>query len=492
MSENIDLTNERVARRKKLEDLRKEGINPYPNRFKRTHTIAQAKEEFLKDESSHPKVKTAGRLMRKRVMGKLAFGNIKDENEQIQIMLKKDINENALNLFKKMIDLGDILGVEGEVIRTKTGEITVQVRDLMLLSKSIEPMPEKFHGLQDVELRYRKRYLDLMINDDTRKNFALRSQMIKEIRRFLDGRGFLEVETPMMHPIPGGASARPFITHHNALDIDLYLRIAPELYLKRLIVGGFEKVYELGRNFRNEGISTKHNPEFTMVEMYQAYADYEDMMELCEDLLESVVKKLKGTTKITYQGTELDFKKPFQRVKWKDALKEFAGVDVESIRDEKDAREVAEKFGIEVQKGTGKWKILQEVFEETVEEKLTGPVFVYEFPTEISPLAKRYEDNPEFTERFELFIAGDEIANAFTELNDPLDQAERFKKQAEERAKGDDEAMFYDADYIEALSYAMPPTGGMGIGIDRLAMIMIDTPSIRDTILFPTLRPEKT
>ena len=363
------------------------------------------------------------------------------------------------------------------------------MRDLYYLSKSLTPLPEKWHGLKDVELRYRQRYVDLIVNPEVKEVFVKRSRIIKEMRNYLDDRGFLEVETPMMQPIPGGATARPFITHHNALDMELYLRIAPELYLKRLIVGGLEKVYEINRNFRNEGISTRHNPEFTMLEIYQAYGDYEVMMQLCEDLISAVMLKVNGSMQIDFEGQQLDFTPPWRRVTMLDAIKEAAGLDFSLIKSDEDARQAARQLGLEVKAGASRGELINEIFEQFVEDKLIQPTFVYGHPVEVSPLAKRNQEHPEFTDRFELFIMQREIANAFSELNDPIDQKERFIKQVEKRAGGDAEAHMMDEDYINALEYGMPPAGGMGIGIDRLVMLMTSSPSIRDVILFPTLRP---
>ena len=427
--------------------------------------------------------------MSKRRHGKAGFANLADFSGSIQLYFRQDdLGPEKYELYKKL-DIGDILGIQGEVFRTQKGEISIHVRDLYYLSKSLTPLPEKWHGLKDVELRYRQRYVDLIVNPEVKEVFVKRSRIIKEMRNYLDDRGFLEVETPMMQPIPGGATARPFITHHNALDMELYLRIAPELYLKRLIVGGLEKVYEINRNFRNEGISTRHNPEFTMLEIYQAYGDYEVMMQLCEDLISAVMLKVNGSMQIDFEGQQLDFTPPWRRVTMLDAIKEAAGLDFSLIKSDEDARQAARQLGLEVKAGASRGELINEIFEQFVEDKLIQPTFVYGHPVEVSPLAKRNQEHPEFTDRFELFIMQREIANAFSELNDPIDQKERFIKQVEKRAGGDAEAHMMDEDYINALEYGMPPAGGMGIGIDRLVMLMTSSPSIRDVILFPTLRP---
>lgn len=479
------------GRRDKLDEIKKAGINPYPNFYQVDIKASGIKENFADLEKSQKKIRTAGRLMLVRMHGKAGFAHIKDETGMIQIYVKLDfVGENGFDLFKKL-DIGDIIGVEGVVFKTHTEEITVKVEALDLLSKSLLPLPEKWHGLQDVEIRYRQRYLDLIMNDDVKKNFQTRSRTIHLIRMFLIERGFLEVETPMMQPVYGGAYARPFTTHHNTLDLDLYLRIAPELYLKRLITGGLDKVFELNRNFRNEGISTRHNPEFTMLELYQAYADYNVMMDLCEDLVNFVISQIKGSLTVEYQDQKLDFKKPWKRLAFLEAIKESTGIDFTKIKDAKQASEQAKGIGIEVQKGMSKWEIAQSIFEGKVEENLIQPVFIIDYPKELSPLAKGKKEDPELVERFEPYIAAREIGNAFSELNDPDEQARRFKEQVEKRKKGNLEAHPMDEDYITALQYGMPPTGGLGVGIDRLIMILINTNSIRDTILFPLLKPVK-
>lgn len=498
MSNHIEAENKIIRDLKeKVKRFREMGINPYPNRYRITHRIGEIVEKY-KDEFDQERLKeagrivTAGRIMSLRFHGKISFAHIKDQTRKIQIYVSKEKlgDEFYSNLFKKL-DVGDIVGVEGTLFRTKTGELTIEVDRLTLLTKITRPLPEKWHGLKDVETRYRQRYLDLIMNDSVRETFVIRSRIIDYIRNFLKNRGFIEVETPMMQPIPGGAAARPFITHHNALDIDLYLRIAPELYLKRLVVGGFDRVFELGKCFRNEGISSQHNPEFTMVEFYMAYADYRDLMDLTEELLSGLVKEIKGSYIIEYQGKSINFSPPFKKITFFDALTEIGNVPKEILDDEEKLRNYAKELEIDVSKIDKKGKLLAEIFEKKVEEKLIDPTIVYDFPKDISPLAKSREDNPEIVERFELFIAGREIANAYTELNDPEDQRDRFLKQLEERRKGDEEAHMMDEDYIVALEYGLPPTAGEGIGIDRLTMILTDSPSIRDVILFPTLRPEQ-
>ena len=483
--------------REKLEKFRQMGINPYPNRYKITHRIGEIVDRFKEEYDqqrleSFGEVSLAGRMMSLRLHGKISFAHIKDQTGKIQIFVQRDVvgADFYRNVFKKL-DVGDIIGVKGHLFRTKTGELTVNCKEVTLLSKVLRPLPEKWHGLRDIETRYRQRYLDLIVNEDSRRVFEIRSEVIRLIREYLVSKGFVEVETPMMQPIPGGAAARPFVTHHNALDIDLYLRIAPELYLKRLVVGGFDRVFELGKCFRNEGISSMHNPEFTMVEFYMAYADYRDLMELTEDMISSIVKKIHGITKITYQGQELDFTPPWRKVSFYEALVEIGGVPESVIHDEKRARELAKDLEIDVDTIQSHGKVLGEIFEKTVEDKLIQPTFVYDYPKDISPLAKSKEDDPNLVERFELMVAGREIANAYTELNDPLDQKERFLQQLRERAAGDEEAHRMDEDYIVALEYGLPPTAGEGIGIDRLVMLVADAPSIRDVILFPTLRPER-
>lgn len=477
------------VRREKLEELRKIGIDPYGTRFERTHLARDILDNF--QELENKPVVIAGRIMSKRGMGKASFAHIQDSSGQIQVYVRlNNVGSEAYELFRKL-DIGDIIGVRGKVFKTRMGEITVSVESFNLLSKSLRPLPEKWHGLRDVELRYRQRYVDLIVNPEVKEVFKTRSKIIRAFRRFLDDRGFLEVETPMMQVVAGGAAARPFITHHNALDIDLYLRIAPELFLKRLLVGGFEKVYEINRNFRNEGISTKHNPEFTMLEIYQAYADYNDMMALAEELISSVALEVLGTTKIKYQGTEIDLSPKWTRLPMLEAVKVHSGLDFGAIKTAEEARRAVRQagMGLELEPSDTWGSVLNKVFEEMVEPKLIQPTFVMDYPVEISPLAKRKAQEPGLTYRFELFIYGREIANAFSELNDPIDQKVRFLKQAEKRKAGDEEAHMMDEDYINALEYGMPPAGGLGIGMDRLVMLLTDSSSIRDVILFPLMKP---
>ncbi len=474
------------VRLQKVNELRSKGIEPYGGRFDRTKFAREIKDEFESLEGKE--VRVAGRLMAKRGHGKAGFANLQDPSGNIQLYFKSDDLGEQYELYEKC-DIGDIVGIEGRVFRTKRGEISVAVDRMVYLAKSLNPLPEKWHGLKDVELRYRQRYLDLIVNPHVREVFIKRSKIIRSMRRYLDDHGFLEVETPMMQPIPGGATARPFITHHNALNMDLYLRIAPELYLKRLLVGGLEKVYEINRNFRNEGISTKHNPEFTMVEIYQAYADYEVMMELSENLIYHVVMDVLGTPVVEYQGVKLDFTPPWERITMLDAIKEYSGVDLTAVTDDQEARTLARDLGLEIDNNATRGEIINAVFEEKVEPHLIQPTFIYGYPVEISPLAKRNRDNPQLTDRFEIFAMNRELGNAFSELNDPIDQRKRFEMQMAKRSRGDSEAHMMDEDYLNALSYGMPSAGGLGIGIDRLVMLLTDSPSIRDVILFPTLRP---
>ncbi|AVX19323.1 MULTISPECIES: lysine--tRNA ligase [Carboxydocella] len=476
-----------LVRREKLQELRNKGIEPFGGKFERTHLSQEIIDNF--GELEGQKVIIAGRIMAKRGHGKASFAHLQDGAGLIQIYVRvNDVGEENYELFVKA-DIGDIIGVEGTVFKTQRGEITVSATKVTMLAKSLRPLPEKWHGLKDVELRYRQRYVDLIVNPEVKQTFILRSRIIRAIRNFLDQKGFLEVETPMMQPIAGGAAARPFITHHNALDMTLYLRIAPELYLKRLLVGGFEKVYEINRNFRNEGISTKHNPEFTMLELYQAYADYNDMMRLTEELISTVAQEVLGTTRIVYQGTEIDLAPPWRRVPMLEAIKEHTGIDFTRINTDEEALQAAKSVGVELDKQATRGDVINEVFEAKVEPHLIQPTFIIGHPVEISPLAKRNAEDPRYTDRFELFIFAREMANAFSELNDPIDQKERFLKQVEKRSAGDDEAHMMDEDYINALEYGMPPAGGLGIGIDRLVMLLTDSPSIRDVILFPHMRP---
>ncbi|MGM0421029.1 MAG: lysine--tRNA ligase [Bacillota bacterium] len=484
-----DLNKLMTERRKHMKKLDEQGHDPFGSKYEVEDKAGDILENFSEYEDKS--VKLAGRLMAIRSHGKASFADLQDVTGKIQLFFKYNLLGEEKYEFFQDLDIGDIIGVEGEVFKTNRGEISIRVKDFEFLAKALRPLPEKFHGLKDKELRYRQRYLDLIVNPEVKDTFIKRSQIIKHIRKFLEEEGFLEVETPMMHPIVGGASARPFITHHNALDIDLYLRIAPELYLKRLIVGGLEKVFEINRNFRNEGMSYKHNPEFTMLELYQANADYYDMMELTENMVSHVAQEVLGTTTITYEDTELDLSTPWKRLTMVDAVKDHTGIDFTRINRDQEAKKAAEELEIHVEKGMSKGEILNLVFEEKVEKNLTQPVFILDYPIEVSPLAKKREDNPDFTYRFEPFIYGREIGNAFTELNDPLDQKERFKNQMKKRESGDEEAQMMDEDYIRALEYGMPPTGGLGIGIDRLIMFMTDSSSIRDVILFPTMRPEQ-
>lgn len=483
----LDLNDQMRVRREKMEELRNMGIDPFGARFERTSTSKEILSHF--NEMENQKVIIAGRILAIRGHGKVSFAQLQDNEGQIQIYIRlDDVGEEQYRVFQK-VDIGDIIGVEGKVFRTKRGEISVAVEVLTFLSKSLRPLPEKWHGLKDIELRYRQRYVDLIVNPEVKRVFELRSKIIRSMRRYLDERGFLEVETPTMHTIPGGASARPFITHHNALNIDLYMRIALELHLKRLIVGGMEKVYEIGRVFRNEGISIKHNPEFTMLELYQAYGDYHDMMEITENSVAHIAKEVLGTTKITYQGQEIDLTPPWTRLSMIDAITKYSGVDFNTINTDEEARAAAQKLDIHVEKNATKGEVINAFFEEKVESHLVQPTFIIDYPIDISPLAKRKSDNPKLTYRFEAFVYARELANAFSELNDPLDQAERFRDQVKKRDAGDDEAHMMDDDYVRALEYGMPPTGGLGIGMDRLIMLLTDSPSIRDVILFPTLRP---
>ncbi|WP_028306509.1 lysine--tRNA ligase [Desulfitibacter alkalitolerans] len=477
------------VRREKLNEFRQLGIDPFGSKFEVTHKAQEIAENF--EALDGQPVKIAGRIMAKRVQGKASFGHIQDLSGQIQIYAQvNNLGEEAYALFKKM-DIGDIIGIEGSVFKTRRGEVTVEIHKIKLLTKSLQPLPEKWHGLKDVDLRYRQRYLDLIVNPGVKNVFIKRTKIIQAMRKFLDSRGFLEVETPTLHVIPGGASARPFITHHNTLDMELYMRIALELHLKRLLVGGLERVYEIGRNFRNEGISTKHNPEFTMMELYQAYADYEDMMEITENMIAFIAKEVLGGTKAIYQGQEIDLTPPWERITMVDAVKKFANVDYNEWKTVEDAINAARQIGIGVEKGSTMGEILNLIFEEKVEPHLVQPVFIKDYPIEISPLAKKIEGNESFTYRFEAFVVNRELANAFSELNDPIDQKERFEKQMELRDKGDEEAQRMDDDFVRALEYGMPPAGGLGIGIDRLVMLLTDSPSIRDVILFPTMRPRE-
>lgn len=480
-------------RRLKLSELQQKGEDPFDQyTYNVTHSSTEIRENFEGFEGKD--VSIAGRLLSKRVHGKAGFADLYDRYGKIQLYVKiDDLGEEKLKFFKTL-DLGDILGVTGIVFKTHAGEITVHVKDFTLLCKSLMPLPEKWHGLKDPDLKYRQRYIDLIINQDVRDTFLKRTQIIKSMRKYLDDRGFIEVETPVLSPIAGGAAARPFITHHNTLNMDMYLRIATELYLKRLIVGGFEKVYEIGKDFRNEGMDIRHNPEFTMIELYQAYTDYNGMAELLENMVAQICMDVLGTTKVTYQGTEIDFKPPWRRVTMMDAVKEYSGVDFSNIKSDEEARETAKKNNLSLKKKLSdctKGDILNAMFEEYGEKNLIQPTFLMDYPVEISPLTKKKRGNPELTERFEAFIYGRELSNAYSELNDPNVQKERFMQQLKERELGDDEAYVMDEDFINALEIGMPPTGGMGIGIDRLIMLLTDSYSIRDVILFPTMKPRE-
>jgi len=480
-----------ALRREKLVKLQEEGKDPFDvYKVKRTHSSKQVKDNF--EELEGKEVTVAGRIMSKRGQGKVVFSDIYDRDGKIQLFIKIDeVGEEALKQYKTN-DLGDWVAATGEVFKTKTGEVSVKVKTVELICKSLKPLPEKWHGLKDPDLRYRQREVDIITNPEVKDTFIKRSQIISGIRAFLDSRGFLEVETPMLATIAGGASARPFITHHNTLDLDMFLRIAPELYLKRCIVAGFEKVYELGRTFRNEGMSVRHNPEFTMIELYQAFADYNDMMELTENMVAEVCKKVNGTTKVTYQGTEIDFMPPWRRITMVDAVKEYAGVDFNEFKSDADAQAVAKEKHLEFPKPLNtvtKGEVLNALYEEFCEQHMIQPTFIIDYPVEISPLTKKKRGNEMFTERFEGFVFGRELCNAYSELNDPIVQRERFAQQEKERELGDDEAYMIDEEFMGALETGMPPTGGLGIGIDRLIMFLTDSASIRDVILFPTMKP---
>ena len=484
-----ELSEQIKIRREKLAQLQAEGKDPFEiTKCEVTHHSDEIKDNF--EELEEKDVAIAGRLMSKRIMGKASFCNIQDRNGNIQSYVSRnDIGDEAYAAFKKF-DIGDLISIKGFVFKTKTGEVSVHAKEVTLLSKSLQVLPEKFHGLKDQELRYRQRYLDLIVNPEVRDTFIKRSRIITEIRKFLDGKGFLEVETPVLQTIPGGASARPFITHHNTLDIDMYCRIALELPLKRLIVGGFERVYEIGRVFRNEGISVRHNPEFTLMELYQAYTDYNGMMDITEEMFRTVAQNVLGTTKVVYGGHELDLGKPFARKTMVDAVKEFSGVDFDQVADTEEAKRIADEHHVEYEERHVKGDILNLFFEEFVEKNLIQPTFIIDYPVEISPLTKRKPDKPEFTERFELFIVGREYGNAYSELNDPIDQRHRFEYQEYLREAGDDEANMIDEDFLTALEYGMPPTGGLGVGIDRFVMLLTESVSIRDVILFPTMKSQ--
>ncbi len=483
-------------RKNKVEEIRNKGINPYPNHFRRQHLAADVHGDMVDKtpeevEASGQRYVLAGRVMAIRNFGKAAFIHLEDCSGRIQIFMKRDnLGSSGFSKFK-MWDVGDIAGVAGTPFVTRTGELTILAAESELLTKSVRPLPEKWHGLKDIELRYRQRYVDLIANPEVREVFRIRNMLVKNIRDQLDGNGFLEVETPMMQPVPGGAAARPFVTHHNALDMDLYLRVAPELYLKRLVVGGFERVYEINRSFRNEGISTMHNPEFTMLEFYMAYADYRDLMDFTEALLRETVKRTLGNTDVIYQGREVDFAKSFQRISFREALLSVDGIEEKHLDNRKEALDYARKRNIKVHDKDPLGKLSLKIFEHSIEPGLVDPTFGYDYPVDVSPLSRRSDGDPDIAERFELFIAGMEIANGFSELNDPRDQEGRFRQQVAEREAGDEEAHRMDMDYIRALEYGLPPTAGEGIGIDRLAMLVTDSPSIRDVILFPHQRTLK-
>ncbi|MEH7162810.1 lysine--tRNA ligase [Priestia megaterium] len=488
-----ELNDQFLVRREKMSNLRDQGIDPFGQRFERTHTSQQLISEYdelTKEqlEENEVPVSLAGRIMTKRGKGKAGFAHVQDLTGQIQLYVRKDaIGEEQYEIFSS-VDIGDLVGVEGVLFKTKVGELSIKVKDFTLLTKALRPLPDKYHGLKDIEQRYRQRYLDLITNPESKQTFISRSRIIQSMRRYLDNHGYLEVETPMMHSIAGGAAARPFVTHHNALDMELYMRIAIELHLKRLIVGGLEKVYEIGRVFRNEGVSTRHNPEFTMIELYEAYADYKDIMALTENLIAHIAQEVLGTTKIQYGDQEVDLTPEWTRLHMVDAIKQYTGVDFWGETSVEEARALAKEHGVEIAEHMQYGHIVNEFFEQKVEEQLIQPTFIYGHPVEISPLAKKNAEDPRFTDRFELFIVAREHANAFTELNDPIDQRERFEAQLKEKEQGNDEAHEMDDDFIEALEYGMPPTGGLGIGIDRLVMLLTNAPSIRDVLLFPHMR----
>ena len=488
---------EMAQRKAKLQGLRERG-NAFPNDFRRDSLSKELHEKYGQEEdetlkSQGIRVKIAGRMMTRRIMGKASFATLQDMGGQIQIYVARDnLAEGLYNEEFKKWDLGDILGASGTLFKTRTGELTVQVDEVRLLTKALRPLPDKFHGLSDQETRYRQRYLDLIANQQSRNTFLIRSKAVEYIRRYLAEREFLEVETPMMQVIPGGATARPFVTHHNALDMDLFLRVAPELYLKRLVVGGFEKVFEINRNFRNEGLSTRHNPEFTMLEFYWGYADYNDLMDLTEDMLRGLTESILGSTEVPYQGDVYDFGKPFDRLSVIEAILKYnEDVSESQLSNLESASALAKKLGIAVKPSWGLGKIQIEIFEETAEHRLMQPTFITAYPAEVSPLARRNDEDPFVTDRFEFFVGGRELANGFSELNDAEDQAQRFQEQVLQKEAGDDEAMFYDEDYVTALEHGLPPTAGEGIGIDRLVMLLTDAPSIRDVLLFPHMRPQR-
>ncbi len=488
-----ELNDQLQVRRSKMQKLREQGIDPFGKRYERTHTVADivtAYESSSKEEldAADHLVKIAGRIMTKRGKGKAGFAHVQDLSGQIQIYVRQEaIGAEAYEIFDTA-DLGDIVGIAGTAFRTQVGELSVKVTEFTFLSKALRPLPDKFHGLKDIEERYRKRYVDLIMSSESQQTFVMRSKIIRSMRHYLDSQGFLEVETPMLHAVAGGAAARPFVTHHNAMDMEMYIRIAIELHLKRLIVGGLEKVYEIGRVFRNEGVSTRHNPEFTMIELYEAYADFNDIMDLTENTIAYIAQDVLGKTTIAYGEYTIELAPRWKRLHMVDAIKETVGVDFWQQMTDEEAHALAKTHGVEVTKAMKFGHIVNEFFEQKIEETLIQPTFIYGHPVDVSPLAKKNDDDPRFTDRFELFIVAREHANAFTELNDPIDQRERFEAQLTERAEGNDEAHMMDDDYIEALEYGMPPTGGLGIGIDRIVMLLTNSASIRDVLLFPLMR----
>lgn len=489
MEEILDENHLIKIRKEKLEELKKQGKNPFEIRkYNRTHTSQDVKDNF--EELENKDVSIAGRIVAKRIMGKASFCHIQDMQGKIQSYVSiNDLGEANYSEFKTY-DIGDIIGITGFVFKTKTGEISIHAKNVILLAKSLRPLPEKFHGLKDTELRYRQRYVDLIMNPEVKETFIIRTKIITEIRKILDEKGYLEVETPVLNTIAGGATARPFVTHHNTLDMDMYLRIATELYLKRLIVGGFDKVYEIGKDFRNEGMDIRHNPEFTMIELYSAYEDYNDMMDITEEIVTKVAKNVAGKEIVNYQGTDIKLASPWKRISMIDAIKEATKIDFNKINTDEEAIKVAEEKGVELEEGKKtRGYIINAFFEAFVEENLIQPTFIYDYPVEISPLTKRKPSDPRLVERFEFFIGGREYGNAYSELNDPIDQYERFLDQVKQREAGDEEANMMDDDFVQALEYGMPPTGGMGMGIDRLVMLLTDSASIRDVLLFPTMKP---
>ncbi len=483
-----------LQRRRKVDALWEAGVNPYPNDYRPRHTTADVVAAYGQVETIEENGQTfvvAGRIIARRSFGKAAFIQLQDRKGRLQLYVRKDVVGDEMFANFETFDIGDIIGASGTPFRTKTGELSLNITTIRLLTKSLLPLPEKFHGLTDVETRYRQRYVDLIVNPEAREVFVKRSRVVNLVREFMVAHDFLEVETPMMQQIPGGATAKPFVTHHNALDMELYLRIAPELYLKRLVVGGFERVFEINRNFRNEGISIRHNPEFTMMEFYQAYATFEDLMNFTEELLCHVAQELLGTLDFNYQGQPISFQRPWRRFTVKEAILEYGDIDAKALNDRDLAYAYAKSIGLDLPEDIGYGKLITEIFEEVAETKLIQPTFITAYPTEVSPLSRKSDADPEIVDRFEFFCAGREMANAFSELNDPVDQKERFLAQVAAKAKGDEEAHYMDEDYIRALEYGMPPTAGEGIGIDRLVMLLTDSASIRDVILFPQLRKEK-